>query len=423
MSEATGNRPVAPSSTAGRARLIGPGVVVAATGVGAGDLVASLVAGTQFGLVFLWAIIVGSVIKFFLTEGVGRWHLATGQTILQGWHSLGRLATGYFGVYAVIWGFVFGAAAISACGLALNAMFPFIPLWLWAILNSLAGFAIVWTGRYDVFERIMKWLVAVMFVTVVGSALLVLPGIGEFSLGLVPRIPDGSLIYALGLLGGVGGTITLASYGYWLREKEWRGGDWVPVMRIDSAAAYIITGVFIIATLILGSQLLFGTGDSIDGDQGLVILANALGDEVGGIGRWLFLIGFWAASFTSVLGVWNGVPYLFADFIRTVFRPPGAALSDDDRISEKSPAYRAYLIWLTFPPMLLLLLGQPTGLVIAYAAIGSLFMPFLAITLLLLLNSQRVEQAHRNHLAANVALGVTVLLFIFLGLRELIGTF
>ena len=42
--------------------LIGPGIVVAATGVGAGDLVATLIAGSRFGYALLWAAIVGTVL-------------------------------------------------------------------------------------------------------------------------------------------------------------------------------------------------------------------------------------------------------------------------------------------------------------------------------------------------------------------------
>ncbi|MEU7402603.1 hypothetical protein AB0B09_15195, partial [Streptomyces sp. NPDC044948] len=40
-------------------RHIGPGIVVAATGVGAGDLVATLIAGSNFGYTLLWAAVIG----------------------------------------------------------------------------------------------------------------------------------------------------------------------------------------------------------------------------------------------------------------------------------------------------------------------------------------------------------------------------
>jgi Mn2+/Fe2+ NRAMP family transporter len=60
-----------PSTWRSRLRLMGPGLVVAATGVGAGDMVTSLTAGTQFGTVLIWAIILGAAVKFALTEGLG----------------------------------------------------------------------------------------------------------------------------------------------------------------------------------------------------------------------------------------------------------------------------------------------------------------------------------------------------------------
>jgi Mn2+/Fe2+ NRAMP family transporter len=83
-------RTQAPSTLGRRLRYAGPGIVIAVTGVGAGDMVSSLVAGTDFGMVLLWAVVLGALLKYFLTEGIGRWYMASGQTILQGWRSLGR---------------------------------------------------------------------------------------------------------------------------------------------------------------------------------------------------------------------------------------------------------------------------------------------------------------------------------------------
>ena len=67
-----------------RWRLIGPGIVAAATGVGAGDLVATLIAGSRFGYALLWAAVIGTLLKIALAEGVGRWSLSTGRTIFDG---------------------------------------------------------------------------------------------------------------------------------------------------------------------------------------------------------------------------------------------------------------------------------------------------------------------------------------------------
>lgn len=407
----------APKSLKKKVAMIGPGLVVAATGVGTGDLVAALVAGAGFGLVFVWAIILGSIFKHFLNEGVGRFHLATGKTIIEGWQQMGKWATGYFGVYSVIWGFVYGAAAASACALAMTAMFPVLPFWGWAVIHAIAGFLLIWTGRYLLFEKIMMVLIGLMFVTVIGSAVLFLPNIGDLLKGFVPTVPEGSFMLTLGLIGGVGGTITMASYGYWIKEKGWKGKDWVPMMRLDSKVAYFMTALFTVSLLIVGSQFLYGSGIEIKGEQGLYQLSEMIGDKFGSVFTWLFLIGFWSAAFSSLLGVWNGVPYLFADFVRLMKKEHHRS------VTEKDPAYRVYLAWLTFPPMLLLFFGKPIELIILYGALGALFMPFLSISLLWLLNSKRIGKPYSNSLLSNIVLIACLVLFAILSVQQLVGLF
>lgn len=409
-----------PSTWKEKLKNLGPGLVVAATGVGTADLITSLVIGTQFGMTFVWAIVVGGILKYFLNEGVGRWYLATGKTILDGWHKLGKWATGYFGVYSIIWGFVYGAAAASTSGMAMHALFPIMPLWAWAIIHAIGGFLLVWSGRYLLFERVMAALIGVMFLTIIGTAILFIPNFTEFAGGFVPRVPEGSFMLMLGLIGGVGGTITMSSYGYWLNEKGWVGRKWISIMRLDSKVAYTLTAIFTMAGLIIGAQFLAGSGVSIRDDQGLVTLANMLGDEFGTPMRWMFLVAFWSAAYTSLLGVWNGVPYLFADFIKTIRHQKGEGVQ---HISGKDPAYRFYLAWLTFPPMVLMFFGKPVELIILYGALGALFMPFLATSLLILLNSKTVVQEYRNKLIPNLVLVGCLVLFVFLCINELIGIF
>jgi len=400
-----------------RWRIIGPGLVVAATGIGAGDLVATLVAGSRFGYALLWAAILGVLIKIALVEGAGRWSLATGRTIFDGWKSLGAWATVYFGVYIVVWGFSYGAAAMSSSALPLAALFPEVELIWFAIAMGLIGAAIVWLGRYRAFEYVIAVLVAVMFVTVVGAAVLTVPNLADIVRGLVPRIPEGSVFYTLGLAGGVGGTITLAAYGYWLKEKGWYAPRWMKVMRIDNAMAYVLSGIFVVSMLVVGAELLYSSGATLtDGEGGLVDLSDVLAERYGAFMAPLFLIGFWASSFSSVLGVWNGVSLMFADFVATVRGLP----EDDPRRQAGGLYYRGYILWLTFPPMLLLLLDRPIALVVAYGVLGSLFMPFLAVTLLFLLNSSAMPERWRNKAWLNVVLGLIAAMFLVLGINELV---
>ena len=177
--------------------LVGPGLVAAATGVGAADLVATMIAGQRYGYALLWAVIIGTIMKIVLVEGVGRYSLATGNTMFHGWRELGRWTAWYFAPYIVIWGLVYGAAAMSGTGLALSALFPNTSLEMWAIITGISCFVLTWLGQYQLFEKLSAILVGIMFVTVVGIAAITAPNLPEIIGGLVPQIPDGSFVLSL----------------------------------------------------------------------------------------------------------------------------------------------------------------------------------------------------------------------------------
>lgn len=397
-------------------KIVGPGLVVAATGVGAADMVATLVAGSQYSYALLWAVVLGVILKIVLVEGAGRYTLATGKTIFEGWRTLGRWTTWYFGPYIIIWGFVYGATAMSSAAMPLAALFPAIDLKVWSVLMGLAGFAMVWFGKYNFFEKVTAVLVGIMFVTVVGLAVIAAPNIPEMFSGLIPMIPEGGIVYTLALAGGVGGTITLAAYGYWLREKGWYTPKWMRVMRIDNTMAYVMTGIFVIAMLIVGAEVLRAAGVAISGgDKGLLELADVLRERYGVVVGNGFLVGFWAASFSSIIGVWNGVSLMFADFWGHMRKKPAG--HPDTMTGGKY--FKFYVLWLTFPPMVLFLLDKPIALILAYGVLGALFMPFLAVTLLGLLNGKRVPKEWANRWHTNGALAVTAILFIILGGQQL----
>jgi len=402
-------------ATAPKWRLIGPGLVVAATGVGAADLVATLVAGSKYGYALLWCAVLGCLMKIVLVEGAGRYSLATGRTIFEGWSSLGRWTSWYFGPYIVVWGFVYGAAAMAGTGLALYSLLPFLGVKAWGVISGLIGLALVWGGRYSLFEKVLSIMVLLMFVSMVGAAALTVPNLPELLAGLVPTVPDGGVFYVLSVAGGVGGTITLAAYGYWLREKGWNTPAFMRIMRIDNAVAYVVTGIFVVATLIVGAELLYSAQIAVStGDEGMLDLSRVLEDRYGSFAGTVFLVGFWAAAMSSLVGVWNGVSLMFADFVGHLRGHD--ADHPDSRAGGKF--YKAYILWLTVPPILLIFIGEPIYLILAYGVLGALFMPFLAVTLLWLLNTDRVPREWRNKLPANVALVMCTGAFAALAVNE-----
>lgn len=443
-----------PSGLAATLRLVGPGLVVAATGVGAGDLVAATKAGATYGLPLLWAVALGAILKFALAEGVARWQLATGTTVLEGWvRNFGRPVQVYFLVYLVLWTVIVAAALMAACGLAAHALVPALPVNAWAVIHALAALAFVWWRGYGALERAMKAVIAVMFVAILGSAILQGPPLDATLRGLViPTVPAGSTVLVMGVVGGIGGTLTLLSYNYWIREKGWTGTRWLGGVRIDLGVGYLLTGLFGLAVVLLAALVLLPQGIRIAGTQGVLRMAGMLGERFGRAGELVFLVGFWGAVTTSILGVWQGVPYLFADYVgrlreavdgeigrdewkRSDAKRDESARDEAERgdakrdatqpgvaprvISTRSALYRSYIIFMTFPPMILLLLDRPVWLVVAYAAVGSLFMPFLAVTLLIMNNRRAVMGGLRNGFLANAALVLSLALFLYLAFTEI----
>ena len=134
--------------------------------------------------------------KIVLVEGAGRYSLATGRTIFEGWRSLGIWTTWYFAPYIVVWGFVYGAAAMAGTGLPLHSLFPFLAVKWWGILCGLIGLALVWFDRYGLFEKVCTALVGADVRLDGGrrSAHRAEPA-RHGSPGWCPRIPDGGLIY------------------------------------------------------------------------------------------------------------------------------------------------------------------------------------------------------------------------------------
>lgn len=393
---------------------IGPGLLVAATGVGAGDLATGAFSGQQLGLAVLWAVVLGAVLKAVMTEGVARFQLATGETLLDGGLRRAHPALRWgFLIYFLPWSWATGAAMVSACGLSANALLPLTddPVrgrMIWAVLHSAVGALIAWRGGFRFFELMMAGAIGLMFACVVGTAIAIGPDWSDVLTGLVvPRIPhaDGEgIVWTIALLGGVGGTLTVLCYGYWIRESGRESLADLRESKLDLTVGYAVTAVFGLAMVVIGSAI------SVDekGTKLILNLAAALERELGATASKLFLLGAWAAIFSSLLGVWQAVPLLFADWWRATRSAPVA------RASIREPAALGFLVALAVLP-LFASLDNFRAIQRAYAVIGALFLPLLALVLLRLNSKRRLGEAAGNRLPARLALVFTALFFLVAG--------
>jgi len=406
-------------------KLAGPGLVVAATGIGSGDVVSATVGGARYGVVLLWAIAAGAFFKFVLQEGVARWQLATGKTALEGWADhLPAWVKWYFVVYLVLWTVAVSASLTNATGLGIsNLTNGAIPQSWGAVAHSLIGFAFVFYGGYDNFEKFMKLLVGIMGFSILFCALFTMNAPMIALKGLfVPIIPAGSGTNVLSLIGGVGGSITMLSYNYWMREEDMRGSGFVSYVRGDIAIAYLFTAIFGISIMLIANDAFFTAHVTLTNSEAVPRMAAALGNVLGTFGRLAFSIGFWAAVFASLLGVWQSVPYLYADFYGIVSKMSPQAREQVVQVT--STPYRLALAFITLVPLPFAFTGQPIQVVIIYTIVSSLFVPFVAATLLYLNNRVKwTEPVPHNSMITNLLLVAILVLFAIVGYQEVAARF
>ncbi|MES2599081.1 MAG: Nramp family divalent metal transporter [Verrucomicrobiota bacterium] len=401
-------------------KALGPGLVLAAAGIGAGDVVTATVIGAKFGTRLAWALLACVILKWVLNEGMARWQLATGSTMIEAsMKRLPRWVSLYFFLYLLLWTFFVSASLASACGLAGHSLFPQLPIWAWGIIHSIMAAALVWGGKFDLFERVMKILVGIMVLTVLTCAILLKPdGLALLRDLFLPSMPAGSGKSVLSIFGGIGGSMTMLCYDYWMRENAWIGPKHQRVVRWDLLLAYGVTVVFAIALTIVAA----GCNAVVTQGNGMALeVASRLEGALGPVGHWAFLIGFWCAVFASMLGVWQGVPYFFADFMahrRGAKQPPVEVTQ-----YKNTAAYRGYLLYLAGPPMVLLFADKPVSMVLLFTVIGAFFMPLLAALLLYVNNRKDWIGEMRNGWLSNIALVISLVMFGWIAVTEIVGAF
>ena len=92
-----------------------------------------------------------------------------------------------------------------------------------------------------------------------------------------------------GVLGGVGGTLTMLSYGYWIRRR--RGAEGLKISRLDLAVSYGVTSFFSVV-IIIGSKLDL---TNVAKSNFSLTVATQLRDILGPFGYYV-LLGFGGVS-------------------------------------------------------------------------------------------------------------------------------
>lgn len=354
-------------------RQIGPGIILAGSIVGSGELLSTTLLGAEYGFIFLWLILFSCVVKVFVQVELGRYSISSGKPTLG---ALNELPGPRWRVHWQVWWWLVMllftvsqlGAMVGGVGQALNMAFPKVtpaladaiavvstgladiirarPEHPWAVLTALSAVGLLLIGGYKSIERITTFLVAgVTLVTVLCVAGLPRSGfpflsedfITGFTLvnhttdGWEFAIPATGIALAFSTFGITGvGASELYSYPYWCLEKGYarfvgrcsddpawarRAKGWLRVMHLDAWVSMVVFTTATVAFYILGATVLHRQGLRPAKEDMIATLAEMYVPTFGDWTRFAFLIGAWAVLFKTLYVASASHSRLTTDFL------------------------------------------------------------------------------------------------------------
>ena len=315
-----------PRAFSGVIRLIGPGLILASSIVGSGELIATTVLGAENGYILLWLIILSCLVKTVVQNELGRYAIGTGRTTLEAFDDVPGPR---FKVSWLVWmwcamvTFTLFQVGAMLGGIAeiLNRAIPGVPItaFVWTLAALSVGLLIA--GKYVLVERIAMGLVVSFTALTVSCCFLLfkLPQYfdwGNVITGLSFQPPEGGWGTAVAAFGitGVGAT-ELVMYPYWCIEKGYaqstgkrddspgwtqRALGWIRVMGFDVMFSMVIYTFATIAFYFLGAGILKGMGLVPQGSEMIRVLSNLYTETLGEWSLTLFMVGAFAVLYSTV---------------------------------------------------------------------------------------------------------------------------
>ena len=202
-------------------RRIGPGLLLAGSVVGPGELVATPVLGAEVGYTLLWLILLSCIVNVAVQNELGRYTIATGETALEAFN---RIPGPRVLVSWVVWLWLLlitltmfsMGGMLGAMAEILNRLLPAVALSRWVWVISLGTVVLVGVGRYGLVEKMSMVLTVLFSVLTLGAVALLFKSPQYFSWagvveGLSFRLPEEGFITAVAAL------------------PAWRPPSWSPI--------------------------------------------------------------------------------------------------------------------------------------------------------------------------------------------------
>jgi len=386
-------------------RFWGPGLVLTASVVGSGELIATTGLGAKTGFIALWLILLSCVIKVAIQLVLARLAISTGATAL---HALNQLPGPRYRASWFVW--LWLAVMVMVClqqgamlggvAMVMNLFVPGIPVWVWAVL--IAGLTIVLLrgGRYSFLERCSMAMVAVFTLTTVICVVMLHQTDYRVSWenvmsGLTFKLPSGGIAVAVAMFGitGVGAT-ELIFYTYVCLEKGYarsagafdntaawyaRARGWIRVMHWDALLSMAVYTVLTVAFYLLGASVLHSRSVIPEGMDMIRNLSLMYTETLGPGARNLFLVGAFFALYSTVFVSTAANARMITDCVHLLGAGGIRTGEDRDRWIRATitalPLFQLFLFLVLRQPLWMVIVGGTSQTVSLIAiALGALYL-------------------------------------------------
>jgi manganese transport protein len=378
----------------------GPGLLVTAAFIGPGTVTTASRAGAGFGFAVAWAIVFAVLATIVLQEMSARLGIVAREGLGEALRSTFRnRAMRLLATLLVVAAITFGNAAyqmgnITGAGLGLEALTG-VSHRAWAVAVGVGAAAVLASGVYRVIERVLIVMVVLMSVVFALTAMIVRPDVSSIVSGMfVPRLPAGSLVTVIALIGTTVVPYNLFLHASTAREK-WPAS--VPVReglreaRLDTGLSVALGGLVTLAILVTAATC-YPLGTNL---ESAAAMATQLEPLLGKAAHSFFATGFLAAGLTSSITAPLAAAYATA-----------GALGWSGGL--RSWRFRATWALIVVVGTALALAGyRPLPAIVFAQAANGLLLPVVAVFLLVVVNRRDLLGEHTNGPLANL-LGAAV---------------
>ncbi|MDE0754108.1 MAG: divalent metal cation transporter [Woeseiaceae bacterium] len=325
---------------------VGPGMMVAAVGVGVSHLVQSTRAGAEFGLSLVLLVIIVVVLKYPAFRFGVAYASATGRSLITAYARIGKTALIWMGLASIVDMFIAPAAValvtaglvVSIFGLPYSA--PMVAVGL-LIVSAL----VLLNGHYMKAERIIKVLVIIFSILTVLAVFFALPLLGNDGRSMFADLQyDRSLLlFVIAITGWMPMPLSGAVFqSKWICERRRAVGAENFTFQqalTDLRIGYGLTLVLAVCFVVMGTAVLFET-DRVAPQNPGAFATELLSIFTTVFGKWMYPV----ISLAALAVMWSTLIALMDGSPRVVDRISSYLGKDSDATKDRYTLFLAVQI-------------------------------------------------------------------------------